>query len=433
MDKGPLRTLLPNPNKTTSKVEPVNYTSAESGRSRDLFSSFLLGTPLTLTTNIPWPLDLFMTPPAISAYSDIHAYLMAIRVTHQRLLECWSSLSAAQRSRRGWTGATQGGTVEEAGAGKKLARSAWGTVRVMLFFLDQLQSHFMVDIIDVQHRRLVDQLDGLGSPPTASTLVSNSVRGSMRPPCDVGNGNPPGSPVPSSHHAADVQSTRSRAPPAPGKSVVTFLDFLTLRYVLSESDSVRIRKEALLALNISQLHARHLSFLSEGLLLADRVIAELIRDILDTCQRFTGLVERWGGDVVPELLTEDVRGVILEERGSKVESIVDVSTSFPAPWRNLILGESKELNDLLADLFRSLVETQNPRASAGDASSTNAGTSVCRTARATQMMQTSRVMSRHNSFVAKKTTSGKSKAEIVKEERAYEAEALMRRHIEQCE
>jgi hypothetical protein len=48
------------------------------------------------------------------------------------------------------------------------------------------------------------------------------------------------------------------------------------------------------------MHTRHLQLLREGLLLTDIPLLGVIRDIIDICKRFAGLVERWGGDVLPE-------------------------------------------------------------------------------------------------------------------------------------
>lgn len=74
--------------------------------------------------------------------------------------------------------------------------------------------------------------------------------------------------------------------------------------------------------DIRQMHARHLAFLREGLLIADRDTAVLVKDILDTCKRFAGLVDRWGGDVLPELLSDDDSAV--EERTRVVDEISEV-------------------------------------------------------------------------------------------------------------
>ena len=76
------------------------------------------------------------------------------------------------------------------------------------------------------------------------------------------------------------------------------------------------------------MHARHLSFLREGLLLADHGLAIIVKDILDTCKRFTGLVERWGGDVLPDLLMEGASGEqvaeMVKERATAVRETNEV-------------------------------------------------------------------------------------------------------------
>ncbi|TXT13347.1 hypothetical protein VHUM_00714 [Vanrija humicola] len=267
-------------------LRPNSKPVPDDGSVRSLFAPALLGTPLALTATVAWPLDLFMTPPAVAAYSDIHAYLYAIRDAHARVLDCWSALSGAQRRRRVWTGADEGGLGEERAARTALARTAWATVRAMLFFLDQLLGHFMTDIVGTQHRRLLEQLPRSTSP----------ARGAQ------------------------------------------YLDFLTLR----------------------QMHARHLAFLREGLLIAERDSAVLVRDILDTCKRFAGLVERWGGDVLPELLQEgDDHGGLLAERTRAVDEISDT------------------LHDLIGDFFRMLLESQAPVA-ANSAATDDAASSTTR-------------------------------------------------------
>lgn len=170
-------------------IRPLAKPTPDDGSVRSMFTTALLGTPISLTAGVSWPLDLFMTPPAVAAYSDMHAYLFALRDTHMQVLRCWSALSGAQRRRRQYTGIDEGGAGVEREQRTNLARLAWGTVRAMLFFLDQLISHFMTDIIGVQHKRLLERLS------------NTTQRQSGRPP-----------------------SARSSSPHA------TYLDFLTLRY-----------------------------------------------------------------------------------------------------------------------------------------------------------------------------------------------------------
>lgn len=199
MDNGPLRPIMPSLTASKSRAGPSAANLYSEGSQRDLFASSILGTPLSLTMKTEWPLDLFVTPPIHSAYSEIHAFLMAFRDTHLRVLDCWSSLSSSQRRRRKWTGANEGGSSGEMSKRRALARATWGSVRAMLFFLDQLESHFTTDVIDVQHTGLLDAL-GHTSPK-----LGLSMRGSK-----------------------PVQSSST----SPGEA--DFVDFLSLRYVQTQ-------------------------------------------------------------------------------------------------------------------------------------------------------------------------------------------------------
>lgn len=80
-----------------------------------------------------------------------------------------------------------------------------------------------------------------------------------------------------------------------------------------------------------QMHTSYLSFLREGLLLSDPESSLVIRNILETCERFVGLVERWGGDVLPELLLEGTsgerQGELVQERSDTVHEINEVCRS----------------------------------------------------------------------------------------------------------
>jgi gamma-tubulin complex component 4 len=154
LEKGPVRALMPSllASKGTSRVvrqeeqeedEADESTTKKLGLSSSIFSPHLLGTPLHLTSTISWPLDLFLTPPALAAYSNIFAFLSALRKTHARVKQTWSSLSGAQRSRRKWTKTGEGG-LEEGESRKSLARAGWGVVRLMLWFMDVLLAHFQV-------------------------------------------------------------------------------------------------------------------------------------------------------------------------------------------------------------------------------------------------------------------------------------------------
>jgi hypothetical protein len=67
------------------------------------------------------------------------------------------------------------------------------------------------------------------------------------------------------------------------------------------------------------MHTRHLAFLRDGLLLTDLNLAVSVRDIVDTCKRFAGLVDRWGGDGVPEALASEGEELTVERTKQMIE------------------------------------------------------------------------------------------------------------------
>lgn len=80
------------------------------------------------------------------------------------------------------------------------------------------------------------------------------------------------------------------------------------------------------------LHCDYLSVLQDGLLLSHPEIARTIKDVLDVCERLVGIVERWGGDVLPGLLEVEIEeegaarvGQEVDRRGAVVVEIRDVS------------------------------------------------------------------------------------------------------------
>lgn len=175
---------------------------------------------------------------------------------------------------------------------------------------------------------------------------------------------------------------------------------------------------------LRQMHSHHLLFLRQGLLIADRSTAIIIRDILDTCRRFTALVERWGGDVLPELLLES------EGPGDGIGHLFDER-------EKAVMGITESLHELYSDFFRLLVDAQNP-SSERDKDSSSGGASFSRTSRATQILQiqNSRVMSRQTSSAGSGAgVSGIGKKGVSKEmsDKAMAVDASMGRHLEQCQ
>lgn len=237
LPSGPLRPLLPALNQSTPSAEFVT------------FDDFLLGTPLVLNYSVSWPLDLFLHPQDLQAYGALFGYLSALRKTHTRIHTCWTSLSNSQRARRRWTGLGEGGTNEDLESRRELLRCGWGLVREMNWFLDSLLAYTMVDVIEVEWRRLRTLLAGTDTEAQAST-GHRSRTGTVEPA--IGSG--------SSHH----------------------LDFTTLRTI----------------------HHDYLERIVVGTLLSNQPLTSTIWSLLQLCNRFVVQIEHWGGDVLPELLIE---------------------------------------------------------------------------------------------------------------------------------
>ncbi|KAF4622868.1 hypothetical protein D9613_002252 [Agrocybe pediades] len=226
--------------------------------SGSLFDSHLFGTTLSLSYNLTWPLDLFLDRADINIYSTIFSFLSAVRKTHTRVHACWTSLSNAQRMRRRWTGLSEGGTAEDHEARSQMLRCGWGVVRDMTWFLDTLLGYCAMDVVDVEFRRLKESLAKQRQELHAKSSPDKLVT-----------------------HA-----------PAPAH-----LDFTTIRV----------------------MHANYLARVLDGCLLTNPVVSGILRQILDVCERFVALVERWGGDVLPALLFE---GSLRGDNDQKVGALV---------------------------------------------------------------------------------------------------------------
>ncbi|KAG2117999.1 Spc98 family-domain-containing protein [Suillus discolor] len=267
---GPLRPLLPSlaNSKTLSSSVASNSSEVTS------FDDLLLGTNLILSYNVTWPLDLFLHLSDLQIYAALFNYLSSLRKTHTQIHTCWTSLSNAQRARRRWTGLGEGGTAEDLEARRELLRCGWGVVRDMGWFLDTLLGYVMVDVVDVEFRRLKD-------------LLGNPSRGRAESV--------------SKHLSSQNIAGQANADPS------TYLDFTTLR----------------------NIHTTYLERLLTGCLLSNPALTAILRPIFEVCERFVAQVERWGGDVLPALLFEgslapgadDKVGAMVQERFQVVSEI----------------------------------------------------------------------------------------------------------------
>jgi gamma-tubulin complex component 4 len=312
LPSGPLRPLLPVPSQNASSTEFA------------VFDDLLLGTPLILNYTVSWPLDLFLHPQDLRVYGALFGYLSALRKTHTRIHTCWTSLSNSQRARRRWTGLGEGGTTEDLESRRELLRCGWGLVRELNWFLDSLLAYTMVDVVDVEWRRLKMLL--AGTDPEAQASTGHRSRTGT---ADTATGSG------SSHH----------------------LDFTTLRTI----------------------HHDYLERIIVGTLLSNQPLTAIIRSLIQLCDQFVAQVERWGGDVLPELLIEgsindaenERVGDMVRERLAAVFEINQASPSLILSlFSALLISLAQTLHDLLQSFYEQLTlsTSQQPFVANADAS-----------------------------------------------------------------
>lgn len=138
---------------------------------------------------------------------------------------------------------------------------------------------------------------------------------------------PPGSlgPNTSPRRVRPSLGTRSVAPSGLGRDQPPRLDFADVR----------------------TLHTTFLSYIQDGLLLSFPQFSQLVMAVVGNCDRFAGLIERWGGDVLPELLSE---GSVGDDRASAAES------SLLKERYQTMLALVLDVREQLRDLFELVVE-----------------------------------------------------------------------------
>lgn len=283
LPSGPVRPLL----RSLSEPRMRRVLSSQGGEEEARFDDILLGRPMRLSYAISWPLDLFLHPSELSTYSDIFSFLSALRHVHTQTHSCWASLSNAQRVRRRWTGLDEGGT-QDSNARKKLLRCGWGVIRLMGWFLDVLLGYMMIDVVESNYQTIKRQLRS--TVPASGNIAAASATPNL----------------PKSATKETLSGYDSvESPP-------THLDFTTLR----------------------RIHTLYLERLLAGSLLTQPLLTSALRSIFEVCQQFTGQIERWGGDILPDLLAEgsistsdaNSVGTMVRERWQVVKDIDEVSS-----------------------------------------------------------------------------------------------------------
>lgn len=163
--------------------------------------------------------------------------------------------------------------------------------------MDVLLGYMMIDVVESEFqkiKRLLRPQEGMGTSRSNGTIRSSS---SIK--------------LPQSSSLRTLPSLASKD--SMYSNAQQYLDFTTLR----------------------GLHATFLQNLLSGSLLTNPTLTSSIRAILEVIERFAGLVERWGGDVLPALLFEgsiggdDSVGDMVKDRWEIVKDIDKVCRRIP--------------------------------------------------------------------------------------------------------
>ncbi|KUJ16532.1 uncharacterized protein LY89DRAFT_617796 [Mollisia scopiformis] len=142
------------------------------------FRNLLLSVPVSLTLQIPSPLDLFLTPPDVQIYSGINAYLLSIHRAHLRLTDLWK-ITALRRDHPSPPGPPYGSSTvgrnkvrtlrSRANERSAAMRSVWATNSAAVFFLGETEAYLQGEVVQGTWLGFKNWITGdVASRPTSS-------------------------------------------------------------------------------------------------------------------------------------------------------------------------------------------------------------------------------------------------------------------------
>ncbi|OTA63783.1 Spc97/Spc98 family protein [Hypoxylon sp. EC38] len=146
------------------------------------FRNLLFSVPVVLTSQIPPPLDLFLTASDVQIYTSINSYLLSIRRSHLHLTDLWKITSLRRHHPpppRPPYSTTKGGIArtrvlrERWSARSSTMRSVWSTSSAAIFFLAETEAYLQVEVVaglwDDFYGWLTGRRDSTGQPNTPSS------------------------------------------------------------------------------------------------------------------------------------------------------------------------------------------------------------------------------------------------------------------------
>lgn len=149
------------------------------------FDDVLFAAPTTLSLQVQPPLDLFLSPSDINTYSEIHAYLLAIRWAQIRVGDLWKHTSLRRTHPSPWgppLSSSRGGeqrlrsrrTRDKARAASM--RPIWATCSASIFVLSEIGGYLQGEVVNGSWLHFKQWLDGVrpGSSGSAASRPGTS-------------------------------------------------------------------------------------------------------------------------------------------------------------------------------------------------------------------------------------------------------------------
>ncbi|KAI1436304.1 Spc97/Spc98 family protein [Xylaria sp. CBS 124048] len=149
-----------------SKSVPASTPSKNSSRETDTildtisttpFRNLLFSVPVTLTFQIPSPIDIFLTHSDVQIYTVINSYLLSIRRAHLRLTDLWKITSLRRHHppppRAPYSNTKSGISKTKLlrdrwSQRSSIMRSTWSTSSAAIFFLGEAEAYLQVEIVE---------------------------------------------------------------------------------------------------------------------------------------------------------------------------------------------------------------------------------------------------------------------------------------------
>ncbi|KAH7143831.1 gamma-tubulin complex component protein [Dactylonectria macrodidyma] len=139
-----------------TKTKTATPIGAGSGLSEDAanilatspFRNLLFSVPSLLSSQIPQPLDMVLSPSDLQLYSCINAYLLSMRRAHIRLTDLWKITSLRRHHPAPRGGREQIVLLRERWTARSMSmRSSWTTASATIFFLAETEAYLQTEIV----------------------------------------------------------------------------------------------------------------------------------------------------------------------------------------------------------------------------------------------------------------------------------------------